>query len=69
VDDDDNREADSEKTAEPSSLLPEGRGLLPPREDGVLEDPDRVARAVAEAFGTDDAVEIIEMCRNRGTPP
>lgn len=65
----DNRQADSEKIAQLTRLLLEQRGLLAPREDGILEDPDRVARALAEAFGTDDAVQIIETCRNRGTPP
>jgi hypothetical protein len=49
--------------------LPERRGL-PARQDGEVQAyAEELARGIAEAFGTDDAVEIVEMCRRRGMPP
>jgi hypothetical protein len=65
----DTKEAEGRETAELTHELPERRGL-PAREEGEVQaDAEELARGVAKAFGTDDAVEIVEMCRRRGMPP
>jgi len=66
---DDKRRAEGQRIAELTRRLLEQSGLLVQDEDGIELNAEELARALAEAFGTDDAVEIVETCRRRGMPP
>jgi hypothetical protein len=66
---DDEQRAKGQRIAQLTRRLLERRGLLVQDEGGTELDTEELARALAEAFGTDDAVEIVERCRQRGMPP
>jgi hypothetical protein len=66
---DDEQRAQGLRIAELTRRLLKRRGLLVRDDEDTELDTEELARALAEAFGTDDAVEIVERCRQRGMPP